>query len=151
MNGEKLLDAMNYLPDELLEQTDRLRRKKRSNWQHWAALAACLCLVAGSFFLIPQARDKNAAGSSAPEMSLSTTAQYLVAEVCSVQPQQLSVILSEEYESRTVLVDLADLTDVPTLAPGDRIRIYLTNNPTADGANIVNGKIFPSKIEIQEE
>lgn len=45
MNGELILDAMNLLDDDLIEETGKLRSKKRkSYWYIAVAAAACLCL-----------------------------------------------------------------------------------------------------------
>ena len=50
MNGEAILDAMNYLDDDLITATAKIRvRKKKSYLFVLAAAAACLCLL-----LIPQ-------------------------------------------------------------------------------------------------
>ena len=57
MNAEKILDAMQYLPEELLLQTDRLRQRKTVRWQHLAAMAACLCLVLGLAMGLEQVAD----------------------------------------------------------------------------------------------
>lgn len=52
MKDEQLLDAIGQLPEELLAETDKLRRRKRSTG--WISLAACLCLMAGlSLFARP--------------------------------------------------------------------------------------------------
>ena len=46
MNGEAILDAMNYLDDDLIEATGKIRtRKKKSYLYVLAAAAACLCLM----------------------------------------------------------------------------------------------------------
>ena len=46
MNGELILDAMNYLDDHLVEATGKLRnRKRRPYWLVPVAAAACLCLL----------------------------------------------------------------------------------------------------------
>lgn len=58
MNVQNLMDAMEYLDDDLLTQTDRRRRyKRRKLWLIPTAAAACLCL-----FLIglPSAMNKDA-------------------------------------------------------------------------------------------
>ena len=54
MKPEQIHDALNYLDDRLIEETEKLRQKKRpSPWKKWTALAACLCLViAGSFAVL---------------------------------------------------------------------------------------------------
>lgn len=47
MKGEQISDALNMLPDEMLEETDKVRnRKKRSRiWQKWLIIAACMVLA----------------------------------------------------------------------------------------------------------
>lgn len=48
MKREKLCDAMNLLPDDIIREADTVRaRKKRRNkmWLKWVSAAACLCLV----------------------------------------------------------------------------------------------------------
>lgn len=48
MKQEKLCDAMNLLPDDIIHETETVRTgKKRGNktWLKWGAAAACLCLV----------------------------------------------------------------------------------------------------------
>ena len=60
MSAEKLLDAMQYLPDEMLEQTDRLRQRKSFRWKPLVATAACLCLLLGAAWGVMQAGMKTA-------------------------------------------------------------------------------------------
>lgn len=55
MTSEKLHDALNLLPADLVAGTDALRTKPKKHqvhWQRWAAMAACLAVVllAGSMF-----------------------------------------------------------------------------------------------------
>ena len=55
MTSEKLHDALNLLPADLVAETDALRtqvKKPQAHWQRWAAMAACLAVVllAGSMF-----------------------------------------------------------------------------------------------------
>ena len=55
MTSEKLHDALNLLPADLVAATDALRaqpKKHQVHWQRWAAMAACLAVVllAGSMF-----------------------------------------------------------------------------------------------------
>lgn len=54
MNPEKLHDALNQLPDDLLEETDALRRTRRSNalvLKRLVPMAACLVLVLGALYV----------------------------------------------------------------------------------------------------
>ncbi|HBK26687.1 MAG TPA: hypothetical protein DDY90_08265 [Clostridiales bacterium] len=55
MTSEKLHDALNLLPADLVAATDALRtkpKKRQVHWQRWAAMAACLAvmLLAGTMF-----------------------------------------------------------------------------------------------------
>lgn len=55
MTSEKLHDALNLLPADLVAATDALRtqpKKHQVHWQRWAAMAACLAVVllAGTMF-----------------------------------------------------------------------------------------------------
>ncbi len=55
MTSEKLHDALNLLPADLVAGTDALRTKPKKpqvHWQRWAAMAACLAVVllAGTMF-----------------------------------------------------------------------------------------------------
>lgn len=55
MTSEKLHDALNLLPADLVTETDALRtqaKKPQVHWQRWAAMAACLAVVllAGTMF-----------------------------------------------------------------------------------------------------
>ena len=53
MNGEKLLDALALVEDDLLEAVSVLREKKRTGipWMRYASLAACVCIIAGGILV----------------------------------------------------------------------------------------------------
>ena len=51
MNPEQLSDAMNELPQELLEEAQAARSRRRPRWKPLAAAAACLLLAAGAWAL----------------------------------------------------------------------------------------------------
>lgn len=68
MNGEKLLRAMSYVDEDLVERAEKAPRRK-SHWVRWAAMAACLCLVLGSWMMTRKAfsavfSDTNRASAS---------------------------------------------------------------------------------------
>ena len=65
MKTENLVDALGLLPEELLEEADLLRQKKRFPWKPVTALAACLCLVAGLWFMNPGNKSMDAAPENA--------------------------------------------------------------------------------------
>lgn len=45
MNRETLMDAIGQLPEDIIAEAAEKRVRKKTRWTHWAALAACLCLV----------------------------------------------------------------------------------------------------------
>lgn len=49
MNIPRIATALNYIDDELVSGAVEYKRKKKSPWKKWAALAACLCLVSSLF------------------------------------------------------------------------------------------------------
>lgn len=155
MNPEKLLDAMQYLPDEMLEQTDRLRRKKPLQWHRWAALAACLCLVLGFAWGLIQPGAKSENDAAAPEHALgdveedgvitsqSGSTSGLSATVVTVAEDRLTVTLADGTQA---VVLLTELDTVPDLAPGHRIRLYLKDIAFTDSYALT-----PYKIELEED
>ena len=70
MNAEHISDALNFLDEDLIAQTDEVRRGKRPHrvpLRGIVAAAACTVLVAtGVFFFPPAAREDSA--SMAGEM-----------------------------------------------------------------------------------
>lgn len=79
MKAEMLMDAMNLLPDDLLEETNLqrqmgfLHQKKRFPWKPLAAVAACLCLAVGLWLVFPgETAMDNAMGGTGgtPEMEV---------------------------------------------------------------------------------
>lgn len=64
MNGEQLHDAMNFLDDDLIEETDALRQGRRviarkPKLIHWLAPAACAALVVGAVSMLPAAMESS--------------------------------------------------------------------------------------------
>lgn len=45
MKTPKMVEAMNYIDDDLVSGAITYTRKKKSGWLRWGAMAACLCLV----------------------------------------------------------------------------------------------------------
>lgn len=152
MNAEKLLDAIQYLPDEMLEQTDRLRRKKPLRWQRWAALAACLCLVAGMAYSFMLSGAKSSDGATSDrfygeltdeDSSMTGTTSWLAATVNTVAEDRLVVTM---LDGKQAVVLLTNLEKLPDLVPGQKIRMYLNDIVFTDGNTLT-----PYKIEIEEE
>lgn len=53
MRPELLMDAMEYIDEDLLAAADRLRTggKRYTGWLRWASLAACVCILAGGMLV----------------------------------------------------------------------------------------------------
>ena len=45
MKTPKMVEAMNYIDDDLVSGAITYTRKKKTGWLRWGAMAACLCLV----------------------------------------------------------------------------------------------------------
>lgn len=177
MTEEKLLDAMALLPDEMLEETDRLRQKKRIPWKGIAALAACLCLVAGIWLIQPGSKaTENAAGTvldgltdhscEKSESSEKTHPQathikghdfsgkeYVDVTVVRVYDGMISVWEGwhEDYaiDGMGELVATAYLEPTLSLSPGQHLRIYF--GETLEGypdMTFGDWVLLPKQIEV---
>ena len=51
MNRYQLSQSLNHLPDDLLEEAQAARSRRRPRWKPLAAAAACLLLAAGAWAL----------------------------------------------------------------------------------------------------
>lgn len=155
---EHIHDALTLLPEELLTPVDALRRRKRFRWQPIAAAAACLCLIAGLWLLVP-AGIKADSGSCAEDgcevgnsMSGLQTCDLVVDAVYEdyvmaymfteiPQPPNVDGIIVQ----RTLIrVNLEDLAVIPELAAQQQILIYYSEF-NEDGLSV-----DPYKIEIIE-
>lgn len=52
MRAEDLLDAIGFLADDLIEETDRVRKRKKKmkRWLRLGTLVACCCIIIGGIF-----------------------------------------------------------------------------------------------------
>ena len=171
ISAEKLLDSLGSLPDDLIRETEALRRKKPVRWGKWAALAACLCLCIGLWFTIPGATksDENAVGA-APENSsndlsfdigcgltdVETSASstgFADAIVFSVSEKHMIVTTDQITQQLPGMDGLSvmptqytltfeNLEEIPQFKPGQEIRIYY------DTVDEEQKTIRPYKIEI---
>lgn len=59
MNAEKLHDALNYLDDSMILETDKLRHRKKKTviFRRFISIAACICLIATAVFGIGHMRS----------------------------------------------------------------------------------------------
>lgn len=163
MNAEKLLDAMQYLPDEMLEQTDRLRRRKRQSWQPWVAVAACLCLLISAAWGMMDREEKGNDGA-APEANFGdmpgilpnysmtgTSTGCLVATVNAVEADRLTVTLGSGEQA---LVLLTQVEEPALYKVGQKLFLYLDpgkENDSQDITQAIGKTLTPYKIEIKED
>lgn len=56
MNTDLIFDAMDYIDDDILDDVDALRAKKKVKpnriWMRYASVAACLCIIIGAVYLL---------------------------------------------------------------------------------------------------
>lgn len=155
MNAENLQDAISLLPEEMITDVDRLRRKKHTPWKALVAAAACLCLLVG-LWRLGNGGIKAESGSAAPDRyynddagmesaeSNSQIAPMMIATVMEVQEDRIIVLPGETLTSiaQPITVMLTQLEDIPTLEKNQRIRIYY---------NEKTHPLIPYKIEIIDE
>lgn len=157
IDAEHIHDALTLLPDDLLESVNALRQKRRIPWKSITATAACLCLVAGLWLLIPDAASKGStngstvgdkfAGSSNSVNQESLAQKPLVATVVEVAEDRIIVLPGECLTdiASPVTVLLTDLEEIPTLTNGQRINIYCREAPD------LTKPLLPYRIEIKED
>ncbi|MBQ8797162.1 MAG: hypothetical protein IJZ56_03090 [Oscillospiraceae bacterium] len=151
MNAELLMDAMGYLPDEMVEKTNKLRTAKPIHWQKWAVWAACICLVLGlGSLLLPEMSGKSTNDSAAPEQVLtdqSLSTAPILATVQTVAEDHLTVSFSDGTIWK---VSLENLTEIPALEPGMQIGLLLREE-LAENEDGAENLLIPYEIIIKEE
>ena len=158
IHAEQLHDALTLLPEDLLISADVLRRKKRIVWKPVAALAACMAMVIGLWFLFPGAVSSENNGSAergdgiVNGSSLSgikdqanpepeTSCEFITATVTKIEASYLEI--STDTFS-TITVKLEQLKTVPELMIGQRIQIY------CEDFSDLSQPIVPYQISIVE-
>lgn len=152
MNAELLMDAMGYLPDDMVERTNKLRTAKPVAWYRWAALAASICLVLGlGSLLLPELAKKSTDDSAEvlTDEAGSTSMAPLTATVTVVETTRLYVELADGTQRE---VSLAQLSQIPALEPGMQIKLYFAHVGTTDEDGADTEQVLtPCRIEIKEE
>ncbi len=148
MTAEHIHDALNHLPDDLLEAADAIRCRKRFPLRSVAALAACACIALGLWFFFPHAGMDSAveSGTAVEDRyhSESTTEEFLTAIVVSIEQEHL--LVSTGPSSSAIAVYLDTLEEAVTLTVGQQIRIYCHN--TDEGSGATSPGLHPYRIEI---
>ena len=73
MNTDLIFDALDYIDDDMLEDVDALRRKKKAKpnriWMRYASVAACLCVIIGAVYLLDRTGMIDDSSEVADEMA----------------------------------------------------------------------------------
>jgi len=163
MNAEHLQDAISLLPEEMLQDVDQLRRRKRNGWKGIIAAAACLCVLVGLWSL-GNGGIKAESGSAAPDryhesnsIVNSNDGTNEESAIGNSQPVPMAATVLEVQDDRIyvypidtpplshclpITVMLTELEDTPTLEKNQRIRIYYSEK---------TDPLIPYKIEIIDE
>lgn len=156
MNAENLQDAISLLPEEMVADVDRLRRKKPNPWKGVIAAAACICLLTG-LWTLQNGGIKAESGNSAPDRyysdgagmesaeSNSQIAPMMIATIVKVEEDRIYVYPHSDppaFYSQPTSVLLTELEDIPKLTENQRIRIYFLEK---------TNPLIPYKIEIIDE
>ena len=51
MSKNSVIDSVGRIGEDMVQEVEALRRRKRPGWMKWAAVAACLCVALGGWFL----------------------------------------------------------------------------------------------------
>lgn len=124
MNIPRIATALNYIDDELVSGAVEYKRKKKSPWKKWAALAACLCLVSSLFaphLYMKQYVQKNhivehnssyvADVIVLPEYADEVEAAYRIHGILSQQEYPWYGNCRFDSDSETIMVGLTEVTD----------------------------------------
>ena len=151
MNGENLMDAIGWLPEEMVGDVAEKRMKRKHRWAPWGAVAACLCLLLSLPLALGGMQASNKADMEAPmEMApiadgnlsdryFSGTTQngsdewkvsgeHFLAIVVEAHGHYLLVEpLEDEWEhssAKRIEVPIPNPQDPQEFTPGDLLRIY---------------------------
>ena len=67
MSKDRVVDSLGRIDDDMIQSVEALRQKrKRPEWKKWGAMAACLCLIVASTYVIPRITDPSPGYVPAP-------------------------------------------------------------------------------------
>lgn len=68
MSKDSVIDSLGRIDDDMIQRVEALRhKKKRPAWTKWGAMAACLCLIVASTFMVPGMTDPGSSGVPIPD------------------------------------------------------------------------------------
>lgn len=93
MSKETLIDALAGIDDDMIQSVEALRgKKRRMAWPKWAALAACLCLIAAVVIPVtlrhaPQSPNEMMAPEAGPPSLVVDGIPYYISSHLAVMPE----------------------------------------------------------------
>ena len=126
MNTDLIFDALDYIDDDMLEDVDALRTKKKAKpnriWMRYASVAACLCVIIGAVYLLDRTGMIDDSSEVADEMAQENMSgedkvhDYVRADIITsdstaiavIDPQKITAIydiLRTELQSEAVADD----------------------------------------------
>lgn len=135
---DKIIDSIGKIDNDMIESVDALRQvqKKRSKtaWTKWAAIAACLCVVVGSIFVIQNIRQ-----SQKQEIGVPIGQGFLNAEVVEIDDKMILAectdsLISDIPVGKKVQISLETLSTepVPDMKVGYNIRVLYIGKITGN-------------------
>lgn len=137
MNTDLIFDAMDYIDDDMLEDVDALRAKKKVKptriWMRYASVAACLCIIIGAVYLLDRTGmiDTSEVADDMAQENMSgedKVHNYVRADIITSDNDSLSVTNPQEI---TVIYDIL-CTVIESEAVADD-KLYSENDNKAAG------------------
>ncbi|MBQ7921442.1 MAG: hypothetical protein IJ325_02555 [Clostridia bacterium] len=147
MNTDLIFDAMDYIDDDMLEDVDALRAKKKANpnriWVRYASVAACLCIIIGAVYLLDRTGmidTSEVADELAQENEVSGESlvhRYVRADIITSDNTTLSVTAPQKI---TAIYDILR-TELKSEAAADD-KLYIENDKEPVGEK-TDGTVAP--------
>lgn len=150
MSAEQLHDALNYLDDDMIEAVENLRsRKKKIPVFRIAAVAACLCLLAGvgisqfGQIITDNTQAESALGHYAP-METVADAQYNTSGSLSAAPVYCILLSDLEQTAQGVTGTVAGGETASVFPMGTKVTVVFPQKPEAAEEPVYGLPVMPS-------
>ena len=138
MNTDLIFDALDYIDDDMLEDVDALRTKKKAKpnriWMRYASVAACLCVIIGAVYLLDRTGMIDDSSEVADEMAQENMSgedkvhDYVRADIITSDSTAIAVI---DPQKITAIYDILR-TELKSEAAADD-KLYSENDNKAAG------------------
>ncbi len=138
MNTDLIFDAMDYIDDDMLEDVDVLRRKKKVNpnriWMRYASVAACLCVIIGAVYLLDRTGmiDTSEVADEMAQENMSgeeTVHNYVRADIITSDNNDLSVT---DQQKITAIYDILRTELKSEAAADDKLYSEYDKSPVGE-------------------